>query len=133
MTSLRLTEYLLPQALLKIFHGERREHDLLTVLTEHVIGREIDTNTLFRSASLTTTIMDLYMKSTCTEFLQCSITETIYKILESKQSCELNPTKMDNPMDACANAEFLLVVLDEITQGIFLLCRRLSQAPSLHL
>lgn len=32
---------------------------------------------------------------------------------------QLNPTKMDNPMDACANAEFLLKVLDDITQSIF--------------
>lgn len=109
----------LATSLLRIFRNECREHDLLQRLTEHEIEREHETSTLFRAASLTTTLLDLYMKSTCTEFLTEAISDTIHRILESKQSCELNPTKMDNPMDACANAEFLLKVLDDITQSIF--------------
>ncbi|KAF2362864.1 Pleckstrin domain [Trinorchestia longiramus] len=109
----------LAQALLRIFRGERREHDLLQKLCEHEIEREAETSTLFRAASLTTALMDLYMKATCTEFLQAAVSETLQRILETRQSCELNPTKMDNLMDACANAEFLLMVLDEIARSIF--------------
>ena len=30
------------------------------------------------------------------------------RILEAKQSCELNPSKIESPTEACANAEFLL-------------------------
>jgi hypothetical protein len=33
---------------------------------------------------------------------------------------QLNPTKMESPDDACANAEFLLQVLDEVTLSIFM-------------
>ena len=32
------------------------------------------------------------------------------RILEAKQSCELNPSKIESPTEACANAEFLLQV-----------------------
>ncbi|KAK8379106.1 hypothetical protein O3P69_019143 [Scylla paramamosain] len=60
------------------------------------------------------------MKATCTSFLTEAISDTIHRILETKQSCELNPNKMENPLDACANAEFLLRVLDDITQSIFI-------------
>ncbi|CAL4130451.1 unnamed protein product, partial [Meganyctiphanes norvegica] len=109
----------LATSLLRIFRNECREHDLLQSLTEHEIHRENETTTLFRAASLTTTLLDLYMKATCTEFLTEAISDTIHRILQSKQSCELNPTKMDNPNDACANAELLLQVLDDITSNIF--------------
>ena len=70
--------------------NEKREHDLLKRLTEHEIEKEQETSTLFRAASLTTTLFDLYMKSTCTDFLNVAILDTIYRILETKQSCEVS-------------------------------------------
>lgn len=76
--------------------------------------KEDETPTLFRAASLTTTLMDLYMKSVCTSFLKAALRDTIVKLIESKQSCELNPTKMDSPEDACSNAEFLLQVCNNV-------------------
>jgi len=33
--------------------------------------------------------MDHYMKSICTPFLTAAISETIHKLMESKQSCEV--------------------------------------------
>ena len=33
-----------------------------------------------------------------------------YRILETKQSCELNPNMIESPTEACSNAEFLLQV-----------------------
>lgn len=99
---------------------ERKEADLLKTLNEAEIEKEEETSTLFRAASLTTTLMDLYMKSICTGFLQAAIQDTIQKLLDAKQSCELNPTKMESPDDACNNAEYLLQILDEITLSIFM-------------
>ncbi|XP_033611154.1 ras GTPase-activating protein 1 isoform X2 [Cryptotermes secundus] len=110
----------LANSLLRIFRYERKEADLLKSLNEAEIEKEEETSTLFRAASLTTTLMDLYMKSVCTGFLHSAIQDTILKLLESKQSCELNPTKMESPDDACANAEFLLQILDEVTLSIFM-------------
>lgn len=79
----------LAQALLRIFRGERREHDLLQKLCEHEIEREAETSTLFRAASLTTALMDLYMKATCTDFLEAALHDTLQRILDSRQSCEV--------------------------------------------
>lgn len=63
--------------------------------------------------------MDIYMRSECGLFLQSALSDLIHKLLETKQSAELNPTKMEVNDDACTNAEFLLSVLDQITQSIF--------------
>ena len=72
--------------------------------------------------------MDGYMKSVCQDFLHTALFPTIHRclhtsqphltlphltlhrILEAKQSCELNPSKIESPTEACANAEFLLQV-----------------------
>ncbi|KAF7989817.1 hypothetical protein HCN44_008491 [Aphidius gifuensis] len=109
----------LANSLLRIFKRERKEADLLRSLNQAEVDKEDETPTLFRAASLTTTLMDLYMKSVCTSFLKVALRDTIVKLIDSKQSCELNPTKMDSPEDACSNAEFLLQVLDEVTLSIF--------------
>ena len=99
---------------------DKKEADLLTMLGQLEIQREDETSTLFRAASLTTTLMDLYMKSVCQDFLHTALFPTIHRILETRQSCELNPSKIESPTEACANAEFLLQVLDDITESIFM-------------
>lgn len=43
------------------------------------IEREEETSTLFRGASLTTTLMDLYMKSVCQDFLHTALFPTIHR------------------------------------------------------
>ena len=72
-----------------IFRYEQKEADLLRSLNDAEIDKEDETSTLFRGASLTTTIMDLYMKSVCTSFLQAALKDTISKLLDSKISCEV--------------------------------------------
>jgi len=111
---------LLASALLRIFRFEKREADLMTSLARLEIEREEETSTLFRGASLTTALMDLYMKSVCQDFLHTALFPTIHRILETKQSCELNPNMIESPTEACSNAEFLLQVLDDITESIFM-------------
>nr|XP_018914787.1 PREDICTED: ras GTPase-activating protein 1-like isoform X2 [Bemisia tabaci] len=110
----------LANALLRVFRYERKEADLLRTLNDAEIEKEEETSTLFRAATLPTTLMDLYMKSVCTGFLQAAVQDTIQKLLDSKQSCELNPCKMETLEEACANAEFLLQILDDITHSIFM-------------
>ncbi|XP_017781849.1 PREDICTED: ras GTPase-activating protein 1 isoform X2 [Nicrophorus vespilloides] len=109
----------LATALLRVFRAEGRESELLIELNCAEVARESETSTLFRAASLPTTLMDLYMRSECGGFLKAAVLETVLRLLESKQSAELNPTKMDSPEVACTNAEFLLEILDQITYSIF--------------
>lgn len=108
-------EYLLPRF-------DKREADLLSTLIRLEVEREVETAILFRSCTLTTSLMDLYMRTVCTEFLSTSIFPTIHRIIEAtnRQSCELNPSKIESATEACANAEFLLQVLDDITESIFM-------------
>ena len=140
----------LATSLLRIFRFDKKEAELLSALNRFEVEREEETSTLFRAASLTTSLMDLYMKSVCTEFLHTAIFPTIHRygllissftrhtikyffnyiiihvhklyhrIMESRQSCELNPNKIESTTEACANAEFLLQVLDDITESIFM-------------
>ncbi|KAK9884928.1 hypothetical protein WA026_009165 [Henosepilachna vigintioctopunctata] len=110
----------LATALLRVFRSEGRETELLRELNSAEIVRESETSTLFRAASLATTLMDLYMKAECGGFLQAAVLEIVLRLLESKQSAELNPAKMDSLDDACNNAEFLLQILDQVTLSIFM-------------
>ncbi|XP_077291075.1 RAS p21 protein activator vap isoform X2 [Arctopsyche grandis] len=110
----------LATALLRVFRHDNRAPELIRELLQAEVAREADTPTLFRATTLCTTLMDIYMKADCHGFLQAAVSETVQKLMESKQSAELNPTKMDSPDDACSNAEFLLLILDEITLSIFL-------------
>ena len=74
----------LTNALLKISRYERQECRLIRSLIEREIQIESDMSTLFRSNSLTTTMVDQYMKATCQQFLLKSLSEPITKVLDSK-------------------------------------------------
>ena len=58
---------------------DKKEADLLTQLSRLEIEREEETSTLFRAASLTTTLMDGYMKSVCGDFLHTALFPTIHR------------------------------------------------------
>lgn len=109
----------LSTALLKIFRFDKKEVQLLQALNEREVEIEEDKSILFRAGSLATSLMDLYMRTVCTGFLHVAISDTVGCVVESRQSCELNPAKMDERDDACSNAEYLLEVLDRVTDSIF--------------
>ena len=88
-------------------------------MIEREIKRESETAILFRMNSLTTAIMDQYMRATCHGFLERALSESIRRVMDTKQSCELNPSKLDSLAEACANAEMLLCLLDDVVDCIF--------------
>ena len=51
----------------------------MTQLSRLEIEREEETSTLFRAASLTTTLMDGYMRSVCGDFLHTALFPTIHR------------------------------------------------------
>ena len=69
----------LANSLLRIFRFDRKEAELLSALNRLEVEREDETSTLFRADSLTTSIMERYMKSVCTDFLQTAIHPTIHR------------------------------------------------------
>ena len=66
-----------------MFRFDKKEADLLTQLSRLEIEREEETSTLFRAASLTTTLMDGYMRSVCGDFLHTALFPTIHRWAES--------------------------------------------------
>ena len=52
-----------------------------------LIAEEV--STLFRGTSLTTTLMDQYMKMVAIPYLQKTIGDVVAKIVDCKQSCEV--------------------------------------------
>lgn len=111
---------LLASILLKIFRHERAEAPLLRTLNDREINMEDEATTLFRATTLASTLMEQYMKATATPFVHHALKDTILKIMESKQSCELNPSKLEKNEDVNMNLTNLLGLLHELVEKIFM-------------
>ncbi|XP_005103165.1 ras GTPase-activating protein 1 [Aplysia californica] len=109
----------LAHALLQIFRHERKEASLLCALNDKEIEKEDEVSTLFRAGSLATTLMVQYMKMTSTIFVHKAVRESVQKIVELKQSCELDPKFLENTTDQQSNSEFFLRLLTEVVESIF--------------
>ncbi|EDO36190.1 predicted protein [Nematostella vectensis] len=109
----------LASTLLKIFRHEKQEIFLLKTMNAREIEKQDEQATLFRGASLATSLMDQYMKMVAIPYLQHTIKDVILKILECKQSCELNPAKMEKGADTVVNLKQLLEFLFEAIDAIF--------------
>ncbi|XP_064903742.1 ras GTPase-activating protein 1 isoform X4 [Columba livia] len=111
---------LLAGILLKIFLHEKLESLLLRTLNDREISMEDEATTLFRATTLASTLMEQYMKATATRFVHHALKDSILKIMESKQSCELNPSKLEKNEDVNTNLAHLLGILSELVEKIFM-------------
>ncbi|XP_065516979.1 ras GTPase-activating protein 1 isoform X5 [Lathamus discolor] len=111
---------LLAGILLKIFLHEKLESLLLRTLNDREISMEDEATTLFRATTLASTLMEQYMKTTATRFVHHALKDSILKIMESKQSCELNPSKLEKNEDVNINLAHLLSILSELLEKIFM-------------
>ncbi|KAM9823215.1 ras GTPase-activating protein 1 isoform 1-T1 [Syngnathus typhle] len=111
---------LLASLLLRIFRHEKAEAPLLRTLNDREISMEDEATTLFRATTLASTLMEQYMKATATPFVHHALKDTILKIMESKQSCELNPSKLEKNEDVNLNLAHLLNILSELVEKIFM-------------
>ncbi|XP_026858637.2 ras GTPase-activating protein 1 isoform X3 [Electrophorus electricus] len=111
---------LLASILLRIFRHEHSEAPLLRTLNDREINMEDEATTLFRATTLASTLMEQYMKATATPFVHHALKDTILRIMESKQSCELNPSKLEKNEDVNLNLTHLLTILSELVEKIFM-------------
>ncbi|KAJ3603506.1 hypothetical protein NHX12_028251 [Muraenolepis orangiensis] len=111
---------LLASLLLRIFRHEKAEAPLLRTLNDREISMEDEATTLFRATTLASTLMEQYMKATATPFVHHALKDAILRIMESKQSCELNPSKLDKNDDVNMNLAHLLFILSELVEKIFM-------------
>ncbi|XP_015759449.1 PREDICTED: ras GTPase-activating protein 1-like isoform X2 [Acropora digitifera] len=108
----------LASILLKIFRHERQEIFLLKTMNSLEVEKQEEVSTLFRGTSLTTTLMDQYMKMVAIPYVQQTIGDVVVKILDCKQSCELNPAKLEKGADTVVNLKQLLEFLFEGVNAI---------------
>ncbi|KAJ8339585.1 hypothetical protein SKAU_G00363710 [Synaphobranchus kaupii] len=111
---------LLASILLRIFRHEKVEAPLLRTLNDREISMEDEATTLFRATTLASTLMEQYMKATATPFVHHALKDSILKIMECKQSCELNPSKLEKNEDVSLNLAHLLNILSELVEKIFM-------------
>uniref|UniRef100_A0AAY4BF87 Ras GTPase-activating protein 1 n=1 Tax=Denticeps clupeoides TaxID=299321 RepID=A0AAY4BF87_9TELE len=111
---------LLASVLLRIFRHEKQEAPLLRALNDREISMEEEATTLFRATTLASTLMEQYMKATATQFVHHALKDTILKIMECKQSCELNPSKLEKNEDVNLNLSTLLSIVSELVEKIFM-------------
>ncbi|XP_048037055.1 ras GTPase-activating protein 1 [Megalobrama amblycephala] len=111
---------LLASVLLRIFRHENLEAQLLRELNDREISAEDEATTLFRATTLASTLMEQYMKATATPFVHHALKDTILKIMESRQSCELNPSKLEKNEDVNVNLTHLLSIVSELVEKIFM-------------
>uniref|UniRef100_H2Y687 Ras GTPase-activating protein 1 n=1 Tax=Ciona savignyi TaxID=51511 RepID=H2Y687_CIOSA len=110
---------LLASVLLKIFRQERKEKDLIQTLNEREVLSESEPGTLFRATTLASTVMEQYMRMTCATFVSLALKDVVKQVVESRQSCELNPAKLSDNKDTTTNKETLLGYLRCALASIF--------------
>lgn len=111
---------LLASVLLRIFRHQNQEAQLLRELNDREICAEDEATTLFRATTLASTLMEQYMKATATPFVHHALKDSILKIMDSRQSCELNPSKLEKNEDVNVNLAHLLSIVSELLEKIFM-------------
>ncbi|KAJ3083733.1 Ras GTPase-activating protein 1 [Quaeritorhiza haematococci] len=69
---------------------------LKTMLREEILATDTP-NILFRGNSLTTKALDQYMKLVGMDYLHSTISSLIRNVYKSKEPCEVDPTRLDQP------------------------------------
>eukprot|EP00111_Clytia_hemisphaerica_P003207 TCONS_00009136-protein len=109
--------------LLKIFRqssqDEHEEIQLIKTITSRELNNREKKETLFRGNTLATKLMDQYMKMVAIPYLQKTIKSVILKIMESRQNCELNPSRIEKGSNVAENLQQLIKFLEEITSNVF--------------
>lgn len=114
----------LAHTLLKIFkQGTKPEDNEEILLIKTIASREMNNRekkeTLFRGNTLASKLMDQYMKMVAITYLKKTINSVILKIMDSRQNCELNPSRVERGSNVAENLQQLIKFLEEITSNIF--------------
>jgi len=109
----------LAYTILRIFRQHGNEINLIMAIARKELNHKEKKETLFRGNTLATKLMDQYMKMTAIPYLQKTIKEVILKIMECRQCCELNPSRVEKGTNVVENLHQLFRFLEDITSSIF--------------
>lgn len=112
----------LARSLSNIFRYKKMSVRILSKLIEREAALEPDTATLFRTSTLTTALLESFLRSLCQDALRKCLKGPIKKLYDDKICCELNPSKLDShnvSQKACENLQNLLDLLDDLVGNIY--------------
>jgi len=113
---------LLARSLSNIFKCKRANIMVLRALIEREALSEMEAATLFRTSSLSTALLESYMRVMCQTALRRSLKDSIKRLIDDKICCELNPSRLESynvSQKACENLQNLLDLLDELISSIY--------------
>ncbi|KAG4089366.1 hypothetical protein H8356DRAFT_1719349 [Neocallimastix lanati (nom. inval.)] len=95
-----------------------KELEGIKILTQYEIDVTEDQNIIFRGNSITTKTIDQYMKTIGHQYLENTIGHVINQVYSSKDSCEVDPTKVEKNDDIKKHWKKLLEYVCKIWDAI---------------
>jgi len=106
------------KTLLYILIDKQKEIEGLKTLVSLEIKKTDDPNIIFRGNSLTTKIIDQYMKLVGSRYLSNTLKRQIQNIYNLKESCEVDPSKIDKSEDIKKHWKKLLSYVNNFWEAI---------------
>jgi len=94
--------------LVNIFSMENRVVGFIKNLTHQEVQMTDDVNIIFRGNSLTTKVIDLYMKVVAMNHLHSVVTDLVEEVYKDKESCEIDPSRLEKSEDIEENTKRLI-------------------------
>ncbi|KAL7748700.1 hypothetical protein RI367_005853 [Sorochytrium milnesiophthora] len=103
----------------RIFTHQNQSMMLVKAMIDAEVQAAPDTPTLFRGNSMTTKVLDAFMKHTGLAYLHRVLSTVIRYIISRNLVCEVDPTRMDRSADMQKNWRVLLDINSKICDMIF--------------
>jgi len=104
--------------LVNIFNMENRVIEFIHNLTVQEVANTDVGKLIFRANSLTTKVIDLFMKVVGMPYLHGVLTDLLIQVYEDKGSCEIDPARLEKGEDLETNVARLLGHLSRIFSAI---------------
>jgi hypothetical protein len=106
------------KTLLYVLMDKQKEVDGIKALVSLEIKNTDDPNIIFRGNSLTTKIIDQYMKLIGSRYLSNTLRRQIQIVYNLKESCEVDPSKIDKSEDIKKHWKKLLAYVNNFWEAI---------------
>ncbi|ORX82729.1 hypothetical protein BCR32DRAFT_292449 [Anaeromyces robustus] len=115
------------KTLLYILMDKQQEVEGIKTLVSLEVKNTEDPNIIFRGNSLTTKIIDQYMKLIGSRYLNNTLRRQVQNVYNYKESCEVDPSKTDKSEDIKKHWKKLLIYVNSFWEAIR---QSISKCPS---
>jgi len=104
--------------LVNIYAMENRVIEFIHKLTMQEIQNTDSVSIIFRANSLTTKVIDLYMKVVGMEYLHSVLTDLLVEVYDDKESCEIDSSRLEKGDELDGNVQRLLIFVNRFFGAI---------------